>query len=382
MTPGANKGVSVNLNLTGGSGAVQLFIGQGYVPTPQQYDIEQVQWNSPSASAVIPTTSSQTYYVTAYAQSLTSAPAPFTLAASTLQFSLSSVQPGTAVNSGSATLTFVGAGFASGATYQLVSSGGTVYNASAVFVADAAHADVTFAMSGLPTGTYTARVTENGSTVSLANALTVTAPGSSGASTAGASIQVTLNTPEAFRSGFPAQITLNYQNISGADLPAPLINLTAAGATLAHVLPQCTGCNANFSQQYQNTFNSGLVLGINREGPAGVLPAGAQGSVSFLATPTAAGNVTFTTQNIDETIPDPLIGYTVHYVAGEVKPGTSARAETSGVPPGFDSIGSYADAAALCDSFQPPWANAGGFSRTCMQLLNGAGYSWGACGPY
>src|ERR1017187_4708733 len=70
LTPGANKGVSVHLNLGGNSGgAVQLFIGQGYVPDPQHYDIAQVEWNSPSASAAIPNTSARTYYVTVYAQS-------------------------------------------------------------------------------------------------------------------------------------------------------------------------------------------------------------------------------------------------------------------------------------------------------------------------
>ena len=165
---------------------MQLFIGQGYVPTPQQYDIEQVEWNSPTASAVITNASSQTYYVTAYAQALTATPAAYTLTASPVKFSLTSVSPGTAVNnSGSATLTFVGGGFSSAATFQLVPSGSGFlggYNPSSVFVADSTHADVTFAMTNMPVGSYTAQVTEGGSTVALANALTVTAASTSTAS--------------------------------------------------------------------------------------------------------------------------------------------------------------------------------------------------------
>jgi len=200
INPGAGKNVSVNLNLTGGgnTGSVQLFIGQGYVPDPQHFDIQQAQWNSPSASAVISNSSSQTYYVTVYAQSLASSPAPFTLAANSLQFSLSGAQPNSVDNIGSATLTFTGGGFSSTGTYQLVGPGGTVYNSTAVFVSDASQAEVTLALNGLPTGSYTAKVTVNGVTVTLNNALTVTAP-SAGTSGNGP-LQISLAARQAWAS--------------------------------------------------------------------------------------------------------------------------------------------------------------------------------------
>ena len=414
INPGVNQGVSLNLNLegsTGGSpGAVQLFIGQGYVPDSQHFDIEQVEWNSPSASAVIPSASSQTYYVTAYAQSLTNSPATFTLAATSLKFSLSAVQPASAVNSGSATLTFTGGGFTSGAAYQLVGSNGTVYNSSSVFLADSSHAEVTFALSGVPVGSYTAQVTENGSTVSLSKALSVTAASGSGGlpvcgllgstSSSGSSgcipsgpIQINLEAPEEFRTGFPAEITLNYTNVSGADLPAPLIWLSATGATVAEVPPPCSACNPNFSLMYQNVFNSGLVLGIENQGPAGVLPAGAQGSIKFIATPTGASSVTFTTQYLNETLPDTLIGYAVATcqndptklgcgIVASVARAQSQSEGSSGVPSSYVSTGTFADAAAFCTALQPPWANAAGFSRTCMQLLDNSGYQYGSCGTF
>jgi RHS repeat-associated protein len=363
LTPGANKGVNVNLNLAGSTGAipgaVQLFIGQGYVPTPQQYDIQQVEWNSPSASVVIPSTTSQTYYVTAYAQSLTSAPAPFTLAATTLKYSFSALQPNSVVNSGSATLTFVGGGFTSGASYQLVGSGGTVYNAISVFVADSTHADVTFAMSGVPTGIYTAQVIENGSTVSLTNALTVTAA-SNPVSNPGASIQVTLDTPEDFRAGFPALVTLNYQNISGSDLPAPLMILSADTATLAEIPQACNGCSNNFAQQYQASFSSTFIMGINHDGPAGILPAGGGGSIKFLATPTGSGSVNFS----------------VDIVAGDFL----GFQNDSQAPLGYDNTGFFVDAATLCAAFMPDDTSAYGMTRPCMQFLKNAGYALEQCG--
>jgi len=394
LTPGANQTVSINLSLGGSSGptspgSVQLFIGQGYVPTPQHYDYQQVQWNSPTASVVIPSTTSQTYYVTAYAQTLVNSPAAFTIAASAVQFSLTSVQPNSVVNTGSATLTFTGGGFTSGGTYQLVGSNNTVYGASAVFVSSSTQAAVTFAMSAIPVGTYTAQVIENGNTVSLKNAVTVTAATSGGGSTTTNGVfQVSLQTPEEFRAGFPAEITLNYQNVSGSDQTAPLIWLSVSGGTITPVAPQCSGCNSNFPLMYGNVYDSGLVLGINNQGPAGVLPAGAQGSVNFLATSTG-GNITFTTQNIDPTIPDPLIGYQLvleHNPLCAIYSASKGR-EQSGTDPQaisctiqvLSSTGLFTDAAALCNAYLPPFTNAAGFSRTCMQFLAKAGYQDNAC---
>ncbi|MGB7985008.1 MAG: Ig-like domain repeat protein, partial [Terracidiphilus sp.] len=360
FTPGANQSVTLDLALNSingspSTGSVQLFVGQGYVPTPQHFDYQQVEWNSPTASTVVPNTSSQTYYVTAYAQSLPATPAAFTLAASTVHFSLTAVQPSTItiqptslVKPGPVTVTFMGGGFTSNATYQLVDANSKIYSASSVFVSDSTQASVTFAMADIPAGSYTAQVTEGSSTVSLTNALTVTAVS---ASTSGQQVQVNLVAPQEFRTGFPETVTLNYSNVSGADVPAPLIWLTATNATLSEIAPQCAGCSTNFTQQYNNTFTSGLVLGINSQGPAGVLPAGAQGSIQFQALPTG-GEVTFTLKYIN---------------------GVEAVNTWYGVIfQGYDAD----HAAAFCNTLLPSFDNALGFSRTCMQLLNNASYKF------
>jgi hypothetical protein len=82
---------------------------------------------------------------------------------------------------------------------------------------------------------------------------------------------------------------------------------------------------------YQSVSTSGLVLGIENQGPAGVLPAGAQGSIKFLATPTGSGNVAFTTQVIDPGIPDPLIG---------VEAAVSISCDTAGTAPRLAALSS------------------------------------------
>ena len=114
VTPGASNNVSINAALASQLGtnpcSVQPFIARGYVPDPQHYDIQQIEFNSPTASAVISNTSDQIYYVTAYAQSLPVSPDGFTISASLVRFGLTSVSPASAVNVGMATLTFTGGG--------------------------------------------------------------------------------------------------------------------------------------------------------------------------------------------------------------------------------------------------------------------------------
>jgi YD repeat-containing protein len=263
----------------------------------------------------------------------------------------------------------------------LVAPGGHAYTATSVFLTDASHAAATFAMSGLPTGTYGAQVTENGTVVSLSNALTVTA----GSSSTTSGVQIDIAAPQDFRAGFPFEVTLNYTNISGTDLVAPLIWFSATGASLVEQAPQCAGCNANFPLMYQDLYNSGLILGIANQGPAGVLPAGAQGSVTFIATPTS-GDITFSAESIDPASPDPLIGYTIQDVHNPLCPISSSTGKNSLHPedlvcnqPTAVSDGLFSDAASLCSAFVPPFRSVVGFTRTCMQFLVASGYKNDAC---
>lgn len=367
VSPGSQP-ISVKLTLTGSAptGSVQLFIGAGYVPSPQHYDYQQVEFGSTTASLVIPAGSAQTYYVTAYAQSLPGGQAAFTVQAGTVQFSLTGVTPGSESNYGDGTLTFIGGGFTSSTTFQLIGSSGTAYNPTATFLSDSGHAELTFDLKLLPADTYSAAAV-NGATVTLPNAFTVS---TNVAGTSDTSLSVNVQAPSAFRAGFPSVVTLNYINYGGSDISAPIIWLTATGATLSRLAPDCPGCNANFPAMYQGVETNGLVLGINNQGPAGVLPAGSQGSIQFLATPTA-DNVTFNVQFMDQYSADWLIRYT-----------TQGPIMSCGTTPGaclaVVSAGVYSDASDLCAAYVPPFYNPAGFTRTCMQLLVKTGFQ-GPC---
>jgi RHS repeat-associated protein len=367
FTPGASQATKVLLALdTGVTGSVQIFVGGGYIPSPQHYDYEQSEFNSSSASVVIPSGTAQTYYIAAYAQTLPAAPASFTIQASAVQFALSSVSPNTALAYGNTTLTFTGGAFSSATTFSLVGSNGRVYAPTSVFLTDSDHADVTFAMGAMPSGIYAAQA-GSGSTLTLANALSVSADPypPAGDPTPLNGFGAILETPQGFRAGFPSIVTLQYANGPNYDIPAPLIYVSATNATLTELAPACTGCDPNFAQQRGNQFTSGLVLAINQQGPAGILPAGATGSISFLATPGASGQISFYVQT--------------QTASGATDPVNSALFNNclSNCTPSYTVVtsGAYGKGVDFCNSFVPTGASVPGYDRACMALLNNADFS-------
>jgi RHS repeat-associated protein len=367
VIPAEAQATKIQLGLTNGAtGSVQLFVGGGYVPSPQHYDYQQSQFDSASASLDIPSGAAQTYYVTVYAQSLAVSPATYSIQATAEQFSLTGVSPNSAITGGIATLTFTGGGFTANTTFSLLGSGGTVYKPSATFVANSDSAEVTFSTNQIPAGNYAAQAT-NGSTVMLANALTISSNPYSGSYGSNVSnIQVSLQTPEDFRAGYPSIVTLNYTNVGGYDTAAPLIYVSAQNATLAEIAPPCAGCDPNFALKYGNTFNSGLVLGISQQGPAGVLPAGASGSISFLATPGVVG-----TASLYASASGPEL---VHNVIQN----SFGPCGSDGICQSLAQFGSYLQGTDFCASLVPPGENAEGFTRACLAILNKSEFSYSA----
>src|SRR5262249_47747292 len=144
ILPQANQDVLLNLNLISGSGALNVFVGQGYMPDPLHFDFRQIQWNSTSPSAIIPGVSSQPYYVLVVPGSSSNAPSLFSISAKPLGFQLSGVSPGLVGNGGLATLQIQGSQLSAGLTYQIVEPGGAVHNAVSINVVNDSQVAATF----------------------------------------------------------------------------------------------------------------------------------------------------------------------------------------------------------------------------------------------
>lgn len=109
---------------------------------------------------------------------------------------------------------------------------------------------------------------------------------------ANSDIVVSINSPYAVRPDQKGEVTVTYTNTGQTDTVAPLMNISATGALLEST-------NGNFTE------DSVEFLGINNQGIAGILPAGASGSVklSFLATGEAFQDIQFSVGMVEENTP-------------------------------------------------------------------------------
>jgi hypothetical protein len=99
------KDIRFDLDLLAATGVSELYIGRGFVPTPDNFTARQREWNAPDTSAIGSGTGDPTgpgqsnvFYVLAIGQVLPAAPQSFTLRASSAAFSVDSVAPATAGN--------------------------------------------------------------------------------------------------------------------------------------------------------------------------------------------------------------------------------------------------------------------------------------------
>jgi len=47
------RNIQISLNLLNGGGALGLYVGQGFMPTPQNFTFQQSQWNSPDVTTFV-----------------------------------------------------------------------------------------------------------------------------------------------------------------------------------------------------------------------------------------------------------------------------------------------------------------------------------------
>jgi RHS repeat-associated protein len=282
VTPGAGQDVLLSLDLLGDGGTTELYIGCGYMPSREHFDVRQTEWHAADTTAVLAGTNGQTYYVLAYAASLGAPDAAFALQAQAIEFSLSAVSP-TACGRGRVTFKLQGGKLAEDMQYDLVGPGRTAYPAVAVFPVNSATIHPTFDLTGAALGTYTVQVTSQGVTHALPGAIGVedTGPGW---------VAFDIVAPSATRPDWTFPVVVNYANRGSTDVVAPLFRVDIENANALVPSP-----SDSRQRLFERLFTSKYMLGIPAEGPAGVLPPGASGAVTLEATctgsPTRVGYV-------------------------------------------------------------------------------------------
>ena len=276
-----SSGTPFALNVLGNTPncGLELFVADGYVPSPAHYDFKSSQFNSSSASLTVPSNNHDTYYMVVYVASLNAGSVSYTLSATQLGFALNSVSPASMANSGPVTLQILGDQLAVNDTYSLTGSGGT-FGASAVQTPDPTVAYATFNLGGGAAGLYSLQVAQPaGPTLTLSNAVNAISVTNVAAK---AALSIQLELPPAYRQSRPFNGTIVYRNTGQINMPAPLLVLTSGGVA-GMALPGST-----------NFLTSDMVLiGASFEGPAGTLTPGQSWRIPFTALCTSGATIPF-----------------------------------------------------------------------------------------
>ncbi len=303
--------VLVSVDRASDQGTTEIYVAQGFVPTSNRFESGTREFASSDATALLSDTTSQVYYVTVLPRTLPIAGDAIEIGAESLAFRLDSVTPTLVSNTGTSTLTIDGGGLTDSLAFELVDPSGGVHAAQQMFLHDRSRAFVTFDLIGAPVGSYALQV----GAAELPNAIEVFAG-------EGPRLEYSLSAPTPLRAGRPTLITLNYGNNGTADAQAPLLTFGVLGGSLQCTdfgpVPAHTGgpgggggalalpCEQEFIVEESEVV--GQFLGINDEGPAGILPPGKWNSIALEITPDLQTEI-ITVSVITVVEPDAEVGW-------------------------------------------------------------------------
>jgi RHS repeat-associated protein len=259
--PQPRQDIQLSLNLLSGGGGVDVYIGQGYMPTPEHFDIHQTQLNWSTLSALIPSASTEPYYILVVPARLGNTPDQFTVAATALSFQLTGVSPASVGNGGPSTLQIQGSQLTAAMACQVVDPSGTPHNPISVTALNNSQVSATFDFTGMPVGNYSVQIAGTSAVLPGALKVTRTPPGS---------LALRITGPALQRPGSSSTLIVSYSNTGGSDLASPILFLESDNGQFR--LP---GDPLWVPGQYQ-------ILAINTQGgPAGVLPPGYNGQIQI-----------------------------------------------------------------------------------------------------
>jgi RHS repeat-associated protein len=248
---------------------MEMYVGYKYVPTRTTFDQSTFPIGETAGQIILPSTQAGPYYILLHGRESAAAGNAFSLQVDIVPFGILGLDNAKGSNAGKATVTIHGAGFTPSTTARLV-SGPVVRNASQVLFKDANTVFATFDLAGLGTGTYDLTAIDGASADTRVGGFTVTT-GNPGR------LEFHVSAPAITRALTATTVTVEYANVGDTDVTAPLLDLTADWAIMR--LPE----------QEDYVGKSVQFVGINPDGPAGILPAGFRGSITFPALSVSAG---------------------------------------------------------------------------------------------
>ncbi len=258
VTVPAGGALQVALSSAASSGALALYVSANTPPTPYDYQEAADVAGEPNQALTVPQVpTATTYYILVESVAGDAATTGFTLTAtqtSALTVSAPST-PYTGGNGGNLTIPIAGTNFPRNVTASL-SLGGTTIDAASIDYQSSSEIYATFNLAGAATGNYALQLASGSQQVTAPTTVAVVA------ATTGNPVSLVLTPPALVAAGRDSVVDMTVTNTSNNDILAPLLELTADGATLK--LPS------------QSTFQGSSLyfLAISPTGPAGTLTPG------------------------------------------------------------------------------------------------------------
>jgi len=264
------------------SGAVQLYLRRGAIPTASNYDVAATAFNQPDQELRLLEPSAGVYYMGVYGQSLAAGGTNFTLSAEPTNLNVRQITTNRVGNAGRATVKIEGDNFDRTAQAQLVASDGRVIEAMEWFQ-DASTLFATFDLAGVgaAAGFYDVVITNPSlASVTAYDLLTVVAGGT-------ADFKTDLVVPGAARPNREIQVQVQYRNTGSIDLLSPLLTIESAD-----------GVAWRFPGTEDDAWINGSTisfLALSGDSPAAILRPGKSATLTLTArTPFTPGEMPFT----------------------------------------------------------------------------------------
>jgi RHS repeat-associated protein len=181
--------------------------------------------------------------------------ASFTLEAQAATFGISSFSPSEGSNQGQATISLVGAEFATQTAVSLVDAFNVSHPAGSVLFQDAQHLAATFDLAQLALGSYTLEAQDAGrvATASSVFQVIVGSPGH---------LSLVISTPAAVYVGMPIAMQVIATNSGDTDVPAPFIEVDATNVVASQMTEQFFGGGSNTLPGFLPPHFHGQVAGF------------------------------------------------------------------------------------------------------------------------
>jgi hypothetical protein len=269
----ADETLLVTLDADYPVGSNELYIKYGSIPL-RGTDFDDAHENPflPDQQVTIPTTQTGTYYILVFGDYVPNPPKTYTILAESVPFGITELDPAEGSNTASVTIEITGARFTEDTVFSLIDQSQAEVFPTVVYPFNSATAYATFDLRGSQAGLADAHAeTPDGAEDTEIEVFEILPGGN-------AQLGGQIIAPSSVRAGRAFSVRVGYGNVGVADMPAPLLELRASRTLYVATHPD---------GPYHPT--PVRILGVNPEGPAGILTPGSQNTIPLYVQGTGSG---------------------------------------------------------------------------------------------